>query len=164
MIKEIVISNYDTNWPIQYIKEVKQITDFLNLEAVVDIQHFGSTAVFGLAAKPLIDILVGFKAFSVAQKSLETLLPLNYEYIESVSVPGCRLFLKKNPNSYHLHFVEYGTDHWNNPIKFRDYIRTHQKERNEYEDLKKRNSEQFKHDRIRYGNAKTAFINNILNR
>jgi GrpB-like predicted nucleotidyltransferase (UPF0157 family) len=84
MIKEIVITNYNT--------------------------------------KPVIDILVGFKAFADAQQSLETLLPLNYKYIESVSVPDCRLFLKKNPSSYHLHFVEYGTDNWKNPIIFRDYI------------------------------------------
>jgi GrpB-like predicted nucleotidyltransferase (UPF0157 family) len=95
-------------------------------------------------------------------RSVEPLLELNYEYIETVSVTGCRLFFKKNPITSHLHLVEHGTDHWHNPIIFRDYMRTHQMERNEYEELKMRNSEIFRNDRVSYGNAITEFVNEIL--
>lgn len=162
MKDEIVISEYDSSWPLDYIKELKGITDLLNLNEIVDIQHFGSTSIPGLAAKPVIDIIIGFKSFAVAEQTLTALEQMNYEYVEAVSVPGGRLFLKKEPRNRHVHFVEYGTEHWQLPLTFRDYMRVHKQARAEYEQLKRRNSEQFRFDRVGYTNAKTSFIQSIL--
>lgn len=162
MKDEIVIRDYSSTWPMDYLRELKGITDLLILDEIVDIQHFGSTSVPGLAAKPVIDIIIGFQSFAVAEQRLTALESLAYEYVEAVSVPGGRLFLKKEPRTRHVHFVEYGTEHWHLPLIFRDYIRVHQQARMDYEALKKQNSQQFRFDRVGYTNAKTNFIHNIL--
>jgi GrpB-like predicted nucleotidyltransferase (UPF0157 family) len=161
---EIVICSYNESWTLEYLREFDDINKLLNSNEVIDIQHFGSTAIPGLAAKPIIDILVGFSEFSIAEKNISALNTLGYEYVVEVSVPGARLFFKKEPRTHHVHFVEFGSEHWHNPLKFRDYLRVHDEKRIEYEALKRLNSEKYKHDRVAYGNAKTLFVINILSK
>lgn len=162
MSDEVVLSEYNHTWPMDYLHELQAIAKLLPLEEIVDIQHIGSTAVPGLAAKPIIDILVGFRSFAFAETQVHALDALHYEYVESLSVPGGRLFLKMEPRIRHIHFVEYGTEHWELPIRFRNYIRVHREDRLAYEALKRRNAEQFRHHRAGYTQAKTAFVLGVL--
>ncbi len=162
MAEEIVINDYNERWPSDFLNELRCIMELLDMSKIVDIQHFGSTSIPGLAAKPILDILVGFRTFAEAHQSLSVLDPLNYSYIESLSVPGGRLFHQKNPRTHHVHFVEYGTEHWNNPILFRNYMRLHPKDQQAYIALKKKNSEQFRNDRNGYTQAKTDFVTGIV--
>ena len=90
------------------------------------------------------------------------LLGLNYEYIELVSVPGARLFFKKTPHTHHVHFVEYGSEHWEKPLIFRDYLRANPEDRLLYEELKKELAQKFRNNRAEYGKGKTLFVENII--
>ncbi len=158
MEDEVIIEEYNDSWPEYFQKEKTKILQYLEQAVIIDIQHFGSTSIPGLAAKPIIDILVGFERFSVADKNIRSLNELNYQYVESVSLPGERLFLKKTPRSHHVHFVEYGTEHWSKPLIFRDYLKENEEERNLYEKLKRELAIKYRNDRIGYMNAKTSFI------
>jgi GrpB-like predicted nucleotidyltransferase (UPF0157 family) len=162
MAEEIIISDYNVMWHSEFLLELKQIMELLDMSKVIDIQHFGSTSIPGMASKPILDILVGFHSMDDAYQSLSLLDPMNYTYIEALSVPGGRLFHQKNPRTRHVHFVEYGTEHWNNPIVFRNYMRLHPKEQQAYTALKMRNSEQFRKDRNGYTQAKTSFVTGIV--
>ena len=160
---EIVITQYDPTWPNAYAQEKALIMSYLNKADVVDIQHFGSTSVPGLAAKPIIDIIVGLRQFELAANYVPLLEKgLNYSYSESLSVPGGRLFLQKSPWTHHLHLVEHGTEHWIKPIIFRDHLRVNEQARLEYERLKKNLSITYRNNRAEYTKSKTDFVNRIL--
>lgn len=161
MLKEVVICEYSKEWVQAFQAERDKLLLLLEAEEV-KVEHFGSTSVPGLSAKPIIDILIGFKDFSLAERSIEKLICLNYDFIEAVSVPNGRLFFKKTPHTHHVHFVEYGTEHWGQPLIFRDYIRGNEEERNNYAQLKKELANRYRDNPLEYTNAKTSFINNIL--
>ncbi|WP_127581929.1 GrpB family protein [Paenibacillus koleovorans] len=161
---EISISEYQVEWPQSYLAEVRLLSNVLQLDRIIDIQHFGSTSVPGLAAKPIIDIMIGFRSMEDAIASIPAVESLGYEYVESLSVPGGRLFLQRNPRTRHVHLVEYGTEHWLKPLLLRDYMRLHKEAREQYVELKKRNADQFKHDRAGYTKAKTAFVSGIVDK
>ncbi|WP_438448633.1 GrpB family protein [Gorillibacterium sp. sgz5001074] len=162
MSDEIVISEYNTGWPSAFLKEALRLTEVLNLSVVTDLQHFGSTSIPGLAAKPVIDIMIGFRSMEDAYRSLPAFTPLGYHYLEELSVPGGRLFLKRQPRTHHLHLAEYGTEHWWKPLLFRDYLRVHAEERQAYEALKRGNAAKFRYERHLYTEAKTAYVRDVL--
>lgn len=164
MSDEVVITAYNSEWPSAFLKEVLRMTEVLDMDSIVDIQHFGSTSIPGLAAKPVIDIMVGFRQMEAAYRSLPVWAPLGYNYEEEISVPGGRLFLRKHPWTHHLHLVEYGSEHWCKPILFRDYLRLHPEERAAYEELKRRNAERFKTERSLYTAAKSNYVTSVLSK
>ncbi len=109
-------------------------------EKVVAIEHVGSTAIPGMTAKPIIDILIALRQLDDAADCIEPLRKLGYEYrtINETMIPGTRFFRKGPPgsNTYHIRMVEKTGDQWNDYILFRDYLRTHLEEAGEYGKLK----------------------------
>jgi GrpB-like predicted nucleotidyltransferase (UPF0157 family) len=162
---KIIIKEYDPNWQRLFESERDEIMEAIG-HYVADIQHIGSTAVPELAAKPVIDIMIGLRRILDAQDCIMPMEGMEYEYVPEFEneFPERRYFRKTSngKRSYHIHMVEIGTDFWKRHLAFRDYLRTHPEIANEYSDLKKELAKRFENDREEYTNAKTEFIENIL--
>ena len=135
---------------------------------VVAVEHIGSTAVPGLGAKPIIDIMVGLCRLSDAEDCIEPLRRIGYEYVPELEaeIPERRYFHKGPSNvpekHYHLHMAEINSDFWNVQILFRDYLRTHSDSAQEYFELKKDLAAKHRFDREGYNEAKTSFIKSTI--
>jgi GrpB-like predicted nucleotidyltransferase (UPF0157 family) len=158
----IVIVPYDPTWPAQFAAERAAVVAALG-PFVRDIQHMGSTAVPGLAAKPIIDILVAVDSLDPAEEYIAALAPLGYQ-----TAPGGAtdriFFLKGVPRTHHLHIVLAGSWAHRRHIAFRDYLRAHPETVQAYEDMKRALAAQFGSNREGYTNAKTAWIADVVTR
>ncbi len=167
----IAIVDYDPRWPRFYDEEKTNILRVIG-PMVVGIEHTGSTAVPGLAAKPIIDILVGVQHLSDATWCIQPLRTLRYEYVQELEklIPERRYFRKGNVqgmeqgSTHHLHMVEAGGDFWERQLLFRDYLRAHPEEARRYADLKKTLAARFSSDRERYTSSKADYIQEIVAR
>lgn len=156
----IVIVDYDANWSSQYEQEKSQILDVLG-DSIADIQHIGSTSVPNLAAKPIIDIIVGLEKIPLSSTQIISLEAIGYTYCGESGIPG-RHFFQGKPRTRHIHAVQVNSDLWQRNILFRDYLRSHPQAAQEYEALKRKLAVQFRNDRDRYGNGKTPLIEQLL--
>jgi GrpB-like predicted nucleotidyltransferase (UPF0157 family) len=102
---EVEIVNYDPRWPLLFNEEAKQLRAILDPPLIVGIEHFGSTAISGLSAKPIIDILIAVRSLTTAQATfVEALRNLDYVYWADnpkkdrmFFVKGCRLLAQSAP-------------------------------------------------------------------
>ncbi len=163
--EKIIIKEYDPKWPKFFDSERDQIMEAIG-HYVADIQHIGSTAVPGLAAKPVIDIMVGLRRLLDAQDCILPIEGMEYEYVPEFEdeFPERRYFRKMQNGirTHQIHMVEIGTDFWKRHLAFRDYLLKNPKTADEYAALKKELAKTFENDREAYTNAKTPFIENIL--
>ena len=109
---EVVVVDYDPRWPRQFEEEKARIVAALGdvMEGVVAIEHVGSTAVPGLAAKPIIDIIPGVRDLSYGGLCIQPLERLDYEYLGEMGIPGRFYFRKGDPRTHHLHLVLHGRE------------------------------------------------------
>ena len=162
-LPEIIVADYDTDWPKQYEREKARIVGALG-DAIVSVEHIGSTAVPGLAAKPIIDIMVGLRALAGAEQWIESLEDVGYECCGDAGVPGRLFFRKGNPRSHHLNLVEYADEIWERTILFRDFLREHQEAALRYETLKRELAAKYRSDPSAYGVAKAPYVEAMLAR
>jgi GrpB-like predicted nucleotidyltransferase (UPF0157 family) len=120
----ISLEEYDEQWVRHYEAERERILAAIS-DIVVGIEHFGSTSIPGMIAKPTIDILVGVESLALRYEAFERLRRLGYEGFGEAGVAGCLYFRKRSARSYNLAIVEWGKDHWNNKLTLRDYLRSH---------------------------------------
>jgi len=164
--EKIIIKEYDPQWPKLFEAEHTVIMEAIG-HYVADIKHVGSTAVPGLAAKPVIDIMVGLRRILDAQDCILPIEGMEYEYVPEFEAefPERRYFRKSmnGKRTHQIHMVEIGTDFWKRHLLFRDHLREHSKTADEYGLLKRKLAITFENDREGYTNAKTPFIQNILN-
>lgn len=161
---KVEIVPYNPDWPKMYENTIEQ---FFNTfcDKIAKIEHIGSTSVPGLAAKPVIDILLGVTKLSHAEDIIPKMELLGYEYVfkyEDV-MPERRYFVKQldGKSTHHIHSVEITSEFWRRHLLFRDYMRLHDNLRDEYFVLKKKLSEIDWEDRMGYTDAKTDFIRKI---
>jgi GrpB-like predicted nucleotidyltransferase (UPF0157 family) len=164
--EEITIVPYDPVWPEMFESEKKVLLSLFTDDLVKRIEHFGSTAVPGLSAKPVIDMLVEVASLKETKKVIvPVLIPMGYEYFWRPTwgddvPPFYAWFIKRNESgkrTHHIHMVEKNFEHWDR-LLFRDYLIEHPYIAKEYESLKQRISADFTGDRAGYTNAKTQFI------
>jgi GrpB-like predicted nucleotidyltransferase (UPF0157 family) len=161
--KQITVADYDPDWPGRFEDERAAIERVLG-DAVLDIQHIGSTAVPGLAAKPVIDMLIAVADLDEARRRVvEPLASLGYDYVpEYESVMPQRLYFRKgDPRGFHIHMVEPSGEFWDRHIRFRDFLREHPEAVAEYATLKKRLAREHGSDMDGYTDAKSDFIRGI---
>lgn len=156
----ITIADYDDDWPERFGAEKRRLLTGLGTLAV-EIEHIGSTAVPGLAAKPIIDIMPGVRSLADADACTAPMRRLGYEYVPEFEqeLPGRRYFRKGFPQQkWHVHIVEIGGEFWNRHLAFRDYLRGDPHAVSEYAALKRRLAAQFPRDSRAYTFAKSEFI------
>jgi GrpB-like predicted nucleotidyltransferase (UPF0157 family) len=143
-------------------KEKSFLSNLLPDTIVKRIEHFGSTAIPGLTAKPVIDMLIEVTSYSETIKLIIPVLSeLGYEYFwrTDVETPYC-WFIKRDENgkrSYHIHMVEKESELWDR-LYFRDYLIKFPEAAMEYGRLKSRLAVSFPNDRVAYHNGKSGFI------
>ena len=132
---------------------------------LVGIEHVGSTAIPGLAAKPVIDIVVSVTSLADDEAKISALSALGYDCRGENGIPG-RLFFRKGlvefKRTHHLHLVEVGHEQWVSMLAFRDYLRSHPGDAQRYESLKRALAEKFRDNRRAYTNGKAEFVHAVL--
>jgi GrpB-like predicted nucleotidyltransferase (UPF0157 family) len=164
--ERVEIVSYDPTWPGLFAQEATHLRALLPAELIGRIEHFGSTAVPGLAAKPIIDMLVEVRSMEdVAQRIAPLLQAQGYEFFWRApehGLPGMNYawFIRRDAagrRTHHIHFLEAGSSEWER-LLFRDYLRTHPDAARAYGELKRRIAAEYPDDRIAYAKAKTDFV------
>ena len=167
----VVIVPYDPGWPEKFRLEKEHLQNSLPADLIRRIEHFGSTAVPDLAAKPVIDLLIEVADLEETQKRIVPVLTgQGYEYFWRPTKgddgpPFYAWFIKRDPKSgertHHLHMVEADfTEHWDR-LLFRDYLIAHPETAQEYGILKENVAKKHPRDRVAYTQARTEFIERI---
>lgn len=164
MQSPVVIVSYDPRWPGLFEDEEALISNLIGVRA--NIEHIGSTAVPGLGAKPIIDIMIGVDGLPLADNCIEPLENIGYRYVPEFeeSIPERRFLWKGTPakRTHHVHMVEKKSDFWKRHLLFRDFLRTHPAEVKYYCTLKTELAETYGIDRDGYNDAKSSFIESIV--
>jgi GrpB-like predicted nucleotidyltransferase (UPF0157 family) len=149
----------DVRWSNLFAEEAARVRQVLARHGVeLALEHTGSTAVPGLAAKPIIDILGGH-APGVSRRAVITAIEdAGYQHRGEQGIPGRDFFRRGTPRSYHLHLVETGSGFWRDHLTFRDYLRAHPERSAAYGALKVALAERYPRDREAYIEGKTAFV------
>jgi len=129
-MKTITIEKYNPNWPELYRFESERIQEVLGAN-LLEIHHIGSTAIPGLAAKPIIDIIALVKDF---ERAIPLLEEIGFESRGEMYLPFRRYF--RNGKLVNLHVYEHSSPEVALNLYFRNYLRTHQQEKDEYQKLK----------------------------
>lgn len=161
----VKILPYNPQWPVLFVEEAARLRSVLPPGLDVTIEHFGSTAVPGLAAKPVIDIMLIVPVQSQWQSLIEPLKSLNYVYWADNPRPERMFFVKGMPplgeqRSHHVH-VRLPQDTVRE-LCFRDYLRQHPQQAAQYAGLKQELAARFRQDREAYTAAKTSFVETVL--
>ncbi len=159
--EEVTISPYHPNWPEAFEAEGRRIAQVLGRLAL-EIHHIGSTAVPGLAAKPILDIMVVVRDLTDALLCIEPLRQIDYSFVDYPQNVDRRFFRKGFPRTHHLHIVAEGSRTLDDHLDFRDALRTRPEIRERYERLKSDLARQFSGDRVRYSSAKGRFVDDTL--
>ena len=156
---EIHIVPYDASWPERFEEERKALAHVIGDYVTGTIEHVGSTAVPGLAAKPVIDIMVGVESLDASRPALSMLEALEYCYFP-YRPDAEHWFCKPSPRfrTHHLHLVPFRSRAWIECLAFRDYLRTHPDAAADYAILKRQLAERYRFDREAYTDAKEPFI------
>ncbi|MBN9491602.1 MAG: GrpB family protein [Alphaproteobacteria bacterium] len=164
---DIEIVDYDPRWPRLFEEEARRLRTVLDPSLIVGLEHFGSTAIAGLSAKPIIDILVAVRSLAAARATfVAALRTLDYVYWADNPKKDRMFFVKGMPpygskRSHHVHVTEPEGEMWQRLV-FRDYLRAHPEEAGTYERLKKRLAAEHPTDREAYTDAKSAYVESVM--
>jgi NAD-dependent deacetylase len=158
------VRDYDAGWPACFEAEAARVRAALG-DDVVAVEHMGSTAVPGLAAKPVIDISVGLRRAVLSEDQVAAMKRLGYEYLGENGLPG-RLFFRRDEagrRTHHIHAVEHEGEHWHRHRAFRDYLRAHAEEAGRYGAEKRRLAAESR-THGEYWERKQAYADALFNR
>jgi GrpB-like predicted nucleotidyltransferase (UPF0157 family) len=164
----IAVVDYDPAWPAMFEAERAAVAAVLG-DLVIAIEHIGSTAVPGLPAKPIIDLLVGVRSLADAQaRAAAPMVALGYTPITTYGgfLPD-ELFFRKGPPgpwTHHTHLMAPANPRWTEHLRFRDHLRAHPAEAAAYAAEKRRLAARFGDDIAGYRYGKHAFVTAALAR
>lgn len=167
MTAVLEIRPYDPDWPRQFEAERQRIAAALGALAL-RIDHNGSTAVPGLAAKPVIDIQISVGSLHPLAAYAARLAGIGYRHVPHADDAFCPFFHRPRdwPHTHHVHVVQAGGDEERRSLAFRDYLREHAEAVREYERLKRRLATQYSaaqpSEREAYAQAKGSFIEAVI--
>jgi len=167
MNKQLQVLPYNPHWVVEFEAERDRIANVIGGLAI-RIEHNGSTAVPGLAAKPIIDIQMSVKQLHAISRYAEPLATLGYLHVPHVDDAFCPFFHRPSewPHTHHVHVVEAGGEEERRTLAFRDYLREHSDVAREYAALKRRfaafTDATRADSREAYANAKSGFIERVV--
>ncbi len=162
MTRKIEVVDYRPEWEGMFKQEAKAIRKILGKNCVA-VYHIGSTAVKGLAAKPIIDIMPVVKDVSLVDAQNPEFEALGYECRGEFGIPGRRFFAKGgDQRTHHVHIFEQSnqTD-IRRHLAVRDYLRSHTDAASEYAELKKDLAAQFPYDNDGYCSGKETYMKDL---
>lgn len=167
----VEIADYDPAWPRRFEEEAARLR--ARLDGLIGrIEHIGSTAVPGLAAKPIVDLMVEVPDLETVRSRIAPRLSREgYEFFWRPTSPGdpdiaYAWFIRRDASgkrTHHIHMTPPGSPYWDR-VTFRDHLRSHPEDAAAYAALKREAARSHKTDRAAYARAKSAFIREILAR
>ncbi|MBN8676196.1 MAG: GrpB family protein [Chitinophagales bacterium] len=170
----LLIQEYNPQWASEF-QAIQKIIMAALVDLPVSIEHIGSTAIPGLAAKPIIDIDIVMQEHTAFDTIKDRLATIGYNHHGNQGIPGREVF-KRAPTAavqevldgvaHHLYVCPANSEELQRHLRFRDYLLTHEDARIQYEQLKYAIAEEVNQDRKQYAALKeikaTVFITDIL--
>lgn len=155
----VSLHDYDPAWPARFQSEARILTEALRPWITGGVHHVGSTAIPGLAAKPVVDIMVGVADLDSSRPCIDLLAELDYCYAP-YRPDVMHWFCKPSParRTHHLHLVPAGSQRFTDVLAFRDYLRAHPDTVRQYQQLKQQLATRHAHDRNAYTDGKSAMV------
>ena len=159
---DVHLADYDASWPRQYNEMARFLRESLGPKTALRIEHYGSTSIPGIPAKPVIDVLVEIPSFEQARKSA---IPLfNRPECEYWWYMDHMCFIVRHElmgkRTHHIHMAPAGHRIWEG-LAFRDHLRARPSDAARYADLKNELARQHQTDRERYTQAKAEFVSEM---
>jgi GrpB-like predicted nucleotidyltransferase (UPF0157 family) len=168
-VEAVHLSAYDPRWPGRAAGYADELRPVLAPWLLGLIEHVGSTAIPGIVAKPVIDLMAQVTDIdAVAGQAGGTLGSMNWRYVppQFDGRPWRRFFVKVSPDGQHrlshLHVMAAGADRWDQQLRFRDALRASPALRDEYAAVKSRLASTYADDRERYTEEKAAFVTRVM--
>ena len=171
--EDVAISPYNSRWPELFRREAAHLRSCLPVALIRRIEHFGSTAVPGLTAKPIVDMLVEVTNLRATRSEIAPILEAQgYDYFWRPSFgddvpPWYAFFIRRDQRgirTHHIHMVTRRSSfrrHWDR-LLFRDYLIAHPETAQEYARIKTELAAAHPNERVAYTDGKTAFISRIM--
>jgi GrpB-like predicted nucleotidyltransferase (UPF0157 family) len=160
----VVVVEYDPSWPSQFERLSARAAHALD-EFGLRIEHVGSTAVPGLAAKPVIDLIIQLDDEKQLGPVIQKLEEAGYRHEGDFGVVGREAFaVPAGEARHHLYVCLPGCSQLADQMAFRDYLRTHDDVRDAYAALKRRLADNYRDDRKAYTDGKTKFVSRVMTR
>ena len=157
---KIHLAPSDPGWAVDFGEEASRLRLAL-AGVVVDVHHIGSTAIPGIHAKPIIDILLTVQRLSALDGKSDVMAELGYEVLGEFGISARRYFRRTSAagrRTHHVHAFEHGTPGALRHLAFRDYMNAYPQAAQDYDALKRRLASAFPTDRIAYMHGKREFV------
>lgn len=158
----VELVDYDPEWREVFETEGIEVLEALG-DSCRDVAHIGSTAVEGMVARPIVDIMAGVDALEAAAERVVGFQTAEYAYLGDAGISNRLFFRKREARRVDVWVVLYQGDHWRDNILFRDYLREHPDEADRYAE-RKRDLVASAEDAEAYDEAKGEVIASILKR
>jgi GrpB-like predicted nucleotidyltransferase (UPF0157 family) len=159
----VALSPHDPAWANAFLEEQVRLQRVLPAGCIVE--HIGSTAVQGLAAKPILDIAVGCPDGVASSNVVNAVESIGYQYRGDAGSAGGHVLVRESKTgvrTHHAHVVELGEPQWSAYLAFRDGLRSSAVLRETYERAKRRLALEHHDDRRRYTTAKDSVIASVF--
>lgn len=154
---KVRLSDFNENWSHMFQMEAQFLKNIFGDE-IIRFEHFGSTSVQGMKAKPVIDMMCIVKNIEKVDSFNDKMCSLGYDVVGEWGIPGRRLFRKGGENrSHHIHFYQSDNPQIKRHLIFRDYLQAHREEVARYSRFKEELSERFENT-SEYSPAKKTFV------
>ncbi len=157
----ICVVPHNPEWFEQFSHERDSLQKILE-DIVVDVRHIGSTAVSGMVAKPIIDIMLGLRSLAVDTTFINQMETLGYEYLGEAGVSGRLYFRKRNPLAFNVHVVEWKGIIWQNNLRLREYLRENPNLAAKYGQYKLALLDRGVKTLLEYSELKASFLTELL--
>ena len=161
--KHVVVLPYDEQWKQDFLKIKTELSNAIG-QLIIGIEHVGSTSVQDLSAKPIIDIDVVIKDYTVLEDVVSGLREIGYQHEGNLGIVGREAFKydgKEHLKEHHLYVCPEDSPELKRHITFRDYLRTHPDAVREYSQIKAEGAKQYPDDIEQYIEYKSPFIEKI---
>lgn len=159
--ESVVLLPHDPAWLECAAEEARRIERACG-RAVLRVEHIGSTAVPGLLAKPVLDLMPLLERSEDGFACVPAMRALGYWYAGEFGIAGRRLFVKGSPRTHHAHMLVQGSKEATRHLAVRDTLRARPEMASRYADLKRELARRFGHDREKYAEAKGEFMRELF--
>ena len=159
-MRKVEVVPHDPKWQEAFEVESTSVADALG-ENVFAVHHIGSTAIPGIYAKPIIDLLVEVKDIIKVDGQSSAMESLGYKIMGEFGIPGRRFFHKDNQESirtHHIHTFEIASAQVERHLAFRDYMLAHPEDAKKYSELKRELARKYPQNIDEYIDGKNGFI------
>jgi GrpB-like predicted nucleotidyltransferase (UPF0157 family) len=160
----VTLAQYNPKWRELFEAEKADLQEILG-DKFIDAEHVGSTAIPGLKAKPILDLMLSIESLDNWEWIKAPLTKLGYEFRHDLRKEQGHVLFVKGPERNRTHYLkvtEINSDFWTGQILFRDYLIKHPQSREEYQNLKEKMLDEHSGNREPYTKGKEEFVRKIL--